>query len=478
MLLFPAGPQADNPWKEKVPVAVKHAQSKGTVAALQEAFDVTWRADDWQAGAQLAEQALKKHAKQASLRGLVARALWRAGRVAEAEKVAREIPPDTSDRVALRTALEIELARGEPQRAAKLAARLEKLTPHTAEDLYELYSARFAENHLAGLPELLRKAEQLSDARNGYPETFVAEAIEGVADFMAAVGAAPLNQVTQTGAAPMPPLVMLNLPSCDVVINGRGPYRMVVDTGGSIMVALDQTVADEIGLKSLGTATVRGVSGKQETGQVLIDDLRIGTIQCRRVVTRTFDVRGAIMNAADGVIGTGIFWPARLTLDFAGGQLVVSPSRDEPAPGSPIDLRLVSDAKLIALVKLEGQSAVALLDTGADVAALSVSRLKRLFPDHNVETVSPGMALGVGGDQTPKISLGAGVKLEIAGRTYDNYGGLALDVLDDVLSPAIGLQTDILLGMPLFRDMKTCTVDFPKCKMWIDWQAKSEREPE
>ncbi len=469
MFLLPGGPQPENPWKDKVHDAVERAQNQDTVPALRDAFDVTWRADDWPAGAVLADQAVKRHPGSAELRGLITRALWRAGRIPEAEALAAQIKPVATDHVALRSALELSLARGQADRAARFAARLEKLTPHTAEDLYQLYGARFALNKLDGVPELLRHAEQLTDPRNGYPESFVAEAIEGVADFLTAVGPAPLNQVAQPGAAPMPPLVMFNLPSCEVLINGRGPYRMIVDTGGSIMLALDQAVADEIGLKSLGKASVRGVSGKQETGQVLVDELQLGTIKCRRVIARTFDVRGAVMNAADGVLGTGIFWQARMTLDFAGGQLVVSGSGDETAAGAPLDLRIVSDAKLMALVKLEGQPAVAILDTGADAVAVAPSRLKQLFPDRKVESIAPGLALGVGSDQMPKISLGSGVKLEIAGRTYDNYSGLGLDVLDDVLSPAIGVQTDILLGMPLFRDMKSCTVDFPKCQMWIDW---------
>ncbi len=469
MFLFPAGPQPENPWKEKVPAAVERAQAKKTVAALRDAFDVTWRADDWQAAEGLVALARQKHAHAPELRGLIVRALWRAGRIAEAEEAAQRIPADTTDHVALRMLLELDLAHVRSAPAAEHAARLRKLTPHTAEDLYRLYDADFALGRLAGLPDLLRQAQKLTDPRNGYPETIVGEAIAGVPEFLAQIGTAPLNQVAQTGAAPMPPLVMLNLPSCDAFINGHGPYRLIVDTGGSIIFALDQAVADEIGLKSLGQASIRGVSGKQETGQSLVDELQIGTLTCRRVMTRTFDVRGAIMNAADGILGTGIFWQARLTLDFAGGQLVVSPSRDEPGPGTPMDVRLVSDAKVMGLVTLEGQPAVGMFDTGADAVALAPSRLQRLFPDRKVETISPGLALGVGGDQTPKISLGAGVRLELAGRRYENYSGLGLDVLDTTLGPELGVQTDILLGMPLFRDMKSCTIDFPKCKMWIDW---------
>ena len=469
MLLLPGGEPPENPWKEKVAPAVARADSRPTVAALHDALDVAWRADDWEAGLKMAELALRRHADEPELLGMIVRGLWRGGRIADAEHLATKITPDRKDRVALRVGLELSLTRGELARAEKLAARLEDLKPHTAEDLYQLFGLRLMSNRLTGAADMLRQAERLTDPNEGYPETYVAEAINGVADFLEAVGPQPLNQIEKHGSAPMPPLVLLNLPSCDAYINGRGPFRLIVDTGGSITLALDQTVADEIGLKSVATATIRGVSGKQESGQVLVEELRIGDIVCRRVVTRTFDVHGAIMNAADGIIGTGVFWGGRMTLDFARGELVIGPSQDEPGPGRAAELRLVSDAKLVVPVTLEGQPGVALLDTGADAVALAPSRLKKLFPDREVEIFAPGLALGVGSGKGPEISLGRGVKLEFAGRTFENYGGLGLDVLDDVLSPVMGIQTDILLGMPTFREMKSCTVDFPKCRMWIEW---------
>ncbi|HPM22805.1 MAG TPA: hypothetical protein PLP66_02795 [Phycisphaerae bacterium] len=42
-------------------------------------------------------------------------------------------------------------------------------------------------------------------------------------------------------------------------------------------------------------------------------------------------------------------------------------------------------------------------------------------------------------------------------------------MLDDVLGPVLGVRIDILIGMPAFREMKSCTVDFPHGRMWVDW---------
>ncbi|MEW6250205.1 MAG: aspartyl protease family protein [Planctomycetota bacterium] len=469
MLLIPPGPPADNPWKAKVPAALARVEKSPTRNALRHAFDVTWRADDWQAALKLAERARAERLHEKDLRGLVIRALWRGGRIFEAEALAAKLPADTRDRVALRMLIQIDLARGEIDAAERWAERLAKLRQPTAEDLFTIFSARFAGNRLAGAADELRRLEQLIDLAHGYPELHMQEAVEGVAAFLDAVGPDPLNQIESYGAAPMPPLVMFNLPTCEAMINGRGPYRLVVDTGGSIMLALDETVARDIGLTSVAKAHVRGVGGVQETGQALVDRLDIGPIRCRRVMTRVFDVHGAIMNAADGILGTGIFGEGRIQLDFVAGQFAVRPSGAEAGAGEPVELRLLSDAKLVVPIELQGRPGLALLDSGADVVALSPLRLQQLFPGRKIRTFSTGIALGVGSGDNTQLSFGSAVQLGLGGRSFANSGGLALSTLDDMLSPLLGAQLDALVGMRILREMRSVTVDFPRARLWVDW---------
>ena len=130
--------------------------------------------------------------------------------------------------------------------------------------------------------------------------------------------------------------------------------------------------------------------------------------------------------------------------------------------------RIVGDAKLLAPIKLEGRAALALLDSGADIAAISPVTLRELFPDREFTTI-PAAGLGVGEGTAADITLAPGVKLEFWGRTFDNYSGLGLDVLDTLLSPILGVQTQVLLGMSVFRDMDSWTIDYPRREMWVDW---------
>jgi hypothetical protein len=468
MFLLPAGPQPENPWRDKVPAAVATAEHAGTVAAYREALDVAWRADDWQAGLRLAQDARRRHPHEGSLMGRIARALWRGGELPEAERVVDAIPADTRDHVALTTVIDAQLARGRFESARAAARRLEQLGPATATECYGVAAVRLSDDRLAGIVPLLRKAIRLVNPENGYPETYLGEVLDGLPEFFEAIGTEPINQLTNYGSAAMPMVPLVRLPYCLGTINGRGPYRLILDTGGSITLALDDDVARELGLKSLGTAPIRGVSGKQNSEQILVDELQIGEITCRRVMTRAFAMPPALEVAADGIIGTGVFSQARMTLDFGTARLIVAPSSEQVAPGHAGELRIVGDAKLVAPIKLEGQYALALLDSGADVAAISPARLKELFPDREFATVGAA-GLGVGQGEATGISLAPGVELTLWGRTYENYSGLGLEALDTLLSPLLGTRIQVLLGMAVFRDTKSWTIDYPHRRMWIEW---------
>lgn len=468
MLLLRGGEEPRNPWKEKVPAALEAVAGTPSVAALREALDVAWRADDWRAGLELAQAALDRHANDQTLRGVIARAFWRGGQLQKAERLVDSIADDTDDHVALAIRIEVQLARGRRDEARRAAQRLEKLGPTSAMEIYHILTLRLADGQLADIAPQLREAARRIDPANGYPETYLEEALDGLPEFFAAIGTDPINRVAQAGSAEMPMMTAIGLPYCLATINGQGPYRLIIDTGGSITLSLDDGVARELGLESLGTASIRGVSGKQDSHQALVDELKIGGITCRRVMTRTFAMPEIMALLADGIIGTGIFAEARMTLDFEHARLVVAPTSDRPAAGAVADVRVVGDAKLIAPIRLQDEEALALLDSGADVAAVSPARLKHLFPERPLTTM-PVAGMGVGEGGSAGISLAPGVKLEIWGRKYENYSGMGLDVLDSLLSPIIGVQTQLLAGMPIFREMKSWTIDYPRRRMWVEW---------
>ncbi len=468
LLLIPATPEAENPWREKVGPAAARAEKAQSISAYREAIEIAWKADDWRRGVELAEAALERHPRVEELKGLAARALWRAGRLKQAEAMIAELPRPTKDAAALATMVTAHLARGEVRSAGEAAEALAKLDQPGASELVAVLNYRMQVNQLDGMARLVRRLQRVVDPKNGYPETFIHESVEGLAEFYAAIGREPLNQIEHYGEAPMPAIAVINLPSVDVMINGKGPYRVILDTGGSITLSLDTSVAEEIGLESVAQAKVRGVGGLDTSGQAVIEKLELGSIGLRRVMTRIFGVRAASAGTVDGILGTGVFASGRFAMDFGQGVLRVEPSSEAAGAGEPVELRVVGDSKLLAPVVMNGRPIVALLDSGADALAASPQRLREIFPDKPIKSLPvAGMGVGQGGEA--ELMLTPGIDFSLGARRFENVGGLGLDVLDNILSPALGVQIDLLIGMPVFREMRTFTVDLPRCRMWVQW---------
>ncbi|MCG3127525.1 MAG: hypothetical protein CHACPFDD_02385 [Phycisphaerae bacterium] len=462
------GDEKENPWKKKAPDIVAAAERGSSAAAWAEALDALWRADDWREGLRLATAAEQRFTREASLRGRIARALWRAGQLTRAEATIATLDGDTTDRVALAAMARALHARGEVARARELAARLRRLPEPTAEELSLFMEVALQDAPSAEVAQVAREIARRIDAANGYPDIHMAEAMEGMPEYFDKVGDQPLNRVSSHGSAACAPISMINLPGVDLFVNGKGPFRVIVDTGGSITLSLDTELGETLGLPRLAGGTVRGVSGKDAAWQTIADEVRIGDIVCKCVMTRVFGVRAAAAQSCDGILGTGVFGEARLTFDFANGRLLVEPSSERPAAGRETPLRVIADSKLLSPVTIHGEAATALIDSGADTTALAPSLLRRLFPGEEIATIAAPMA-GVGSTEAPGIAFVRGVDVEFAGRKFDRFGGVGLDVLDTILSSHLGVQSDLLIGMAVFREMKSFTVDFPRRRMWIDW---------
>lgn len=464
-------PQFKNPWTSRVEPALNAAEAARTVASIAEAFDVAYRADNGDASAKLVAMAEKLFPKDEQLLPRRVRALWRGGRILAAEELAKSIAPDTRDAIALAALVTIEQSRGNESAATKLAERLLANKDASAAEHFAALTALMQSDRLAGFAPRLHAAADRIKAENGYPDIYLLESIDGLPAFFDAVGDKPLNQITHYGSAPMPLAALVSVPTVDLMIGDHGPYKFVVDTGGSIVLSINQSIADEAGVKALGSATIRGIGGSQESKQALVDQIQIGDIEMRRVVARTFDMPPPLNTLIGGIIGTGIFQKGRMTLDFVGGRLILSESSENASAGSEHPVRLIGDAKIVVPIKAEGEESLAIVDSGAEVIAVSPKRLKRWFPERAVVPLPMG-GMGVGEGGGGGMNLAPGITIDIFGSTRKDVGGFGLEVLDTMFAPILGVDVPILVGMPLLREMDAFTVDFQRCRLWVKWTEK------
>ena len=449
---------------EALAEAIERTEREGTSSSFVRALELASKAGDSQAALDLVRQAEAKLENRGDrLNGLMVRGLWRAGRLRDAERIAAEIEDRTKDVDALAALLDVHFARLGVERSAALADRLEKRDGLGERGILGILRARMAANKIAGLADLLERAStRMKTGSAGTTRT-----LRAIADFLRSVGDEPLNTISDYGSAAMPLNSAIRLPGCVVTINGEGPFRMILDSGAGNGVYLSASTAERLDLDAISRSQAIGFGGATDVGYTLLDSLRIGGIACRRVFAQIGSQDTPILAACDGIIGTGVFAQGRVTFDFEHAMLRVSRSSAEPAAGVELPIWVVADMHLLTEVHLADQHATAMLDSGANVTVLSPRWLKSTQPDHKPLNV-PLPMFGVG-PNTTQPQVGVGGDLDFAGRRFADFSGVSVEDLDGVISHTFGIQVDLLIAMPTFRQMRSWTIDYPRRRMWIHW---------
>src|SRR4051794_5415847 len=100
-----------------------------------------------------------------------------------------------------------------------------------------------------------------------------------------------------------------------VMVNGKGPFRFVIDTGAS-RSTLAPHLARALGLKvSVGrNVMLNGVTGAAEVPTVAVDSLEIGSLRFQQQNLPV--IFTSIMGNADGILGVAGFKDERIEVDF------------------------------------------------------------------------------------------------------------------------------------------------------------------
>ncbi len=153
-----------------------------------------------------------------------------------------------------------------------------------------------------------------------------------------------------------------------VMINGRGPFQFVLDTGSNRTVITPE-VASDLGLTVSRTGQqVLGVGGAADAGLVRLDRVEIGpcVLPGLTAMVMPSDPRAGMFGAAHGAIGMDGFAGRRLLIDLEDGAYEISdggeatPSGFEIVPG-----RLRYSHLLEIPIDVGGFAARAVIDTGA-----------------------------------------------------------------------------------------------------------------
>ena len=248
----------------------------------------------------------------------------------------------------------------------------------------------------------------------------------------------------------------------DVLVNGKGPYSFLVDSGADRSV-IGAALAERLALPVDANVMVRGMAGTSPATTVFIETLNIGSNRIDGIVAPALPERYL---GAQGIIGIDALADQRLLLDFDKRTVVIQDSRQP---------RIVEEGEIVVTARrrkgqliltqasVDGDQTYAVIDTGSELTIGNSAMLRRALRGRS----KPAMQ---------KISLvsvtGVDFTAELATLAELRVGGIILKNVTVAFTDAppfelFGLdkQPALLLGTDLLRNFKRLSLDFRNRKV-------------
>jgi Aspartyl protease/PDZ domain len=155
----------------------------------------------------------------------------------------------------------------------------------------------------------------------------------------------------------------------DVMLNGKGPFRMIFDTGGANII--DPAVAKEIGALGKGNAQGSGVGAKTESFSFAkVDALQVGEAVLRDQIFAVVPVRQGFGisggRPADGLIGWEVLARYITTFDYAGKRVGLTlPNAAQVPAGAHVVPFVLNQTQPQIACGIDGIPSQCTIDTGA-----------------------------------------------------------------------------------------------------------------
>jgi hypothetical protein len=197
-----------------------------------------------------------------------------------------------------------------------------------------------------------------------------------------------------------------------VLINGKGPFRLVLDTGASHSAVIAH-VAESLGIpvQASGKVLVLGVTGSAIVPFIHVERMEVGDLL---INATALPIVADVFGGAEGVLGREGLLDKRILADFGWDILVISRSHGERAMSgfNTIPLTLTRDGLLTADVRVGSIRAKAIIDTGSQKTvgnlALRDALMRHPPPDATLEDII-GISLDVQqGENIPTAPIAFG----------------------------------------------------------------------
>lgn len=242
----------------------------------------------------------------------------------------------------------------------------------------------------------------------------------------------------------------------DVRVNGRGPYRFVVDSGADTSV-VGLRIAHDLELPMTTPAILNATTSRNVVDRVRVAGLTIGTSTIPDLelpALRESDVGG------DGLIGIDALTEQRLMMDFEAHQVRVEDAR-KPVKAVPgeivVTARRIRGQLILTEVHAGNVALNAVIDTGSEVTIGNLALRDKLLGRHGTRfwTVQ---ATGVTGVSIP-LQMAIISHLQLGPVTLQDVPIAFADVPPFKLF-GLADEPSLLLGTDLLETFRRVSLDF------------------
>jgi hypothetical protein len=242
----------------------------------------------------------------------------------------------------------------------------------------------------------------------------------------------------------------------DVSVNGRGPYRFVVDSGADTSV-VGRRIAHDLELPLGVPRILNGTTARNLVDTVKVAELTIGASRIPDLelpALRESDV------GADGLIGIDALSQQRLMLDFEAHRVRVEDARN-PLPPMPdaivITARRLHGQLILAHVRAGNVPLDAVIDTGSEVTIGNSALRDALIGRHHVKFTT-AVVTGVTGVSVP-IEMTTIDRLQLGPVTFE-YVPIAFADVPPFQLFGLSKEPALLLGTDLLEKFRRVSLDF------------------
>jgi predicted aspartyl protease len=249
-----------------------------------------------------------------------------------------------------------------------------------------------------------------------------------------------------------------------VLINGEGPYRLVLDTGAS-RSAVTRRVAEDLKLPIYVDAVrLRGVTGSAIASAIKAETLEVGDLL---IEDSTLPIVADAFGGAEGVLGAEGLKDKRLVIEFRNDRISIARSHREPPPPGftvvPFTARLYRGMRVKAMVGTVPVTAI--VDTGAQVSVGNLALREALARRRGQEDRFEDAIIGV----TQDIQQAARVRIPtiVAGSLLVRNVNVMFSDLYIFDHWKLQSTPALLIGMDVIGVLDTLIIDYRRNELHI-----------